>query len=42
MNREQLEAYVDAGEYCDQDIIDLWEDHQAEKAKNPPSPQGSK
>lgn len=26
MTRNRLENYVDAGEYCDQDVIDLYDD----------------
>lgn len=26
MSKEQLEKYVDSGQYCDQDIIDLYDD----------------
>jgi NAD-dependent DNA ligase len=32
MNREQLENYVDGGEYSDQDVIDLFEDLSNQKA----------
>lgn len=31
MSREQMEAYVDGGQYCDQDVIDLYDDLQRTK-----------